>query len=603
MFVNFTPINFQNKSFQNIPKQQNIKYPNLAPLKHDTVSFGAMKKSEFVGIDLAVVQKFQAPIEKFNSNDDLQKWAGYKAEAITENDFGGRHEETEIQRNAMLKEWSDYVLYENNAYKKTTALLILNAITKDLESDNDNLPPVLNKGVLADCIDEIDKNTKNNPKYQFDLNKMYQNKLRAFYIDDIETDTGETATKWIIIPSAKHDPKNFKANVEKLKALSYKTWCTKSFNAEPYLWQGDFHIYLENGKPKLGVRFIGDEIEEIQGELNNSRIPVNYFDVIQNHISENNLKLTEDAKDEIKSAQTAKTEIKKIKKDLKEAIKNNDIKKIYNYFGIDAKEGKTGYLTISEYKQPSKDYTFQDLGIDENILIEKVKTIKGNANFRNSMLTDLKNLKYINGNASFWHSQVTNLGNLKIIGGNANFKYSKVTNLGNLETIGGDADFTNSQVTDLGNLQTIGRNAYFNYSQITNLANLEIIGGNADFRNSQITDFGNLEEIGGNACFYASQVTNLGNLETIGGDADFYDSQITDLGNLEKIEGKAYFNYSQVTDLGNLEKIGEGVVFNDSQVTDLGNLEKIGGEVYIKNSPLTVEDFKNIKIGGQISTK
>ena len=360
MFINLTPINFQHRNAQSNAKPQSVNYLSLAPLKYDTVSFGAMKKSEFEGIDLAVVQKFQAPIEKFNSNDDLQKWAGYKAEAITENDFGGRHEETEIQRKAMLKEWSDYVLYENNAYKKTTALLILNAITKDLESDNDNLPPVLNKGVLADCIDEIDKNTKNNPKYQFDLNKMYQNKLRAFYIDDIETDTGETGTKWIIIQSAKHDPKNFKANVEKLKVFSHKTWCTKSSNAEPYLWQGDFHVYLENGKPKLGVRFIDNEIKEIQGEQNNNKIPLIYLDIIQKYISENKLKLTTDAKKEIKSANAIKIEIKNIKKDLKEAIKKNDAKKIFSYLDKKVEEDKDGYLTISRYKQPSNNYTFKD---------------------------------------------------------------------------------------------------------------------------------------------------------------------------------------------------------------------------------------------------
>ena len=643
MFVNFTPINFQNKSFQNIPKQQNIKYPNLAPLAHDTVSFGAMKKKEFEGIDFAVVEKFKAPIEKFNSNEDLQNWAGDKAKAISNNDFGGRQAETKIQRKAIIKEWADYVFNENDAYTNTTALLILNAITKDLKPDNDNIPPALNKGVLADCIYEIDKNTKSDQKYQFDLNKMYQNKLRAFYMDDIETDTGEYDTKWVIIPSKKHDPENFEANVEKLKALSYKTWCTKSNNAEPYLAEGDFHVYLENGKPKLGVRFVGDKIKEIQGERNNNRIPIDYLDVMQKHISENNLELTNNAEDEIKSAESTKIEIKKIKNDLKDAIENNDVKTIYKYFGIEVEEDKDGYLTIFEYEQPSEDYTFQDLGIDENKLLEKVKKIEGDADFYNSEVTNLKNLEVIDGSANFCHSKITDLGTLEKIGGHAYFFNSQVTNLGNLKTIEADADFSDSQVTDLGNLQTIGGdanfrgsqitnlanletiggNAYFNYSQITNLANLEFIGGNADFRNSQITDFGNLEEIGGNACFYASQVTNLGNLETIGGDADFTNSQVTDLGNLqtisgnadfinsqitdfgnlEKIEGNAYFNYSQITNLANLEIIGGNADFRNSQVTDLGNLEKIGGEVYIKNSPLTVEDFKNIKIGGQISTK
>ena len=335
------------------------------------------------------------------SNDDLQNWAGDKAKVIANKDFGGRQAETKIQRKAMLKEWADYVFNENDAYTNTTALLILNAITKDLKPDNDNIPPALNKGVLADCIYEIDKNTKRDQKYQFDLNKMYQNKLRAFYMDDIETDTGEYDTKWVIIPSKEHDPENFEANVEKLKTLSYKTWCTKSNNAEPYLAEGDFHVYLENGKPKLGVRFVGDEIQEIQGERNNNRIPIDYLDVMQNHISENNLKLTNDAKDEIKSAERTRKKITKIKKDLKDAIENNDVKTIYKYFGIEVEEDKDGYLTISKYEQPSDDYTFQDLGIDENKLFKKVKTIKGNADFKNSQVTNLENLEVIGGNADF----------------------------------------------------------------------------------------------------------------------------------------------------------------------------------------------------------
>lgn len=485
MLINLSPINFQYN--KNIQKPHTVK-PNPEPLTYDTVSFGAMKKKEFEGIDLAVVQKFKAPIEKFNSNIDLQNWAKEKAEAITEKNFDGRCKETKIQRKAILKEWSDYIFNENDAYKSTTALLILNAITKDLEPDNDNIPPVLNKGILADCIYEIDKNTKSDSKYQFDLNKMYQNNLRAFYMDDTETNTGETATKWIVIPSKNNDPENFEANVEKLKALSYKTWCTKSNNAEPYLAEGDFHVYLENGKPKLGVRFVGDKIQEIQGEKNNRRIPLDYFDVIQNHISENKLELTDNAKDEIKSAKTARKEIKEIKKDLKEAIKNNDVKTIYKYFGINAKEDKDGYLTISEYKQPSKDYSFEDLGIDENKLFEKIKSINGNAYFGGSEITNLGNLEFIGGNADFLYSNVTDLGNLKSIGRDAYFVASKITDLGNLKSIGRNADFSYSEITDLGNLESIGGAAYFRYSKITSLGNLKSIGVNADIRNSKLKE-------------------------------------------------------------------------------------------------------------------
>ena len=562
-----------------------------------------MKKSEFKGIDLAVVQKFKAPIEKFNSDDDLQNWAGEQAKAIADNDFGGRHEETEIQRKALLGEWSDYVLDENNAYKKTTALLILNAITKYLEPDNDNIPPVLNKGVLADCIDEIDKNTKNNPKYQFDLNKMYQNKLRTFYMDDIETDTGETATKWVVIPSAKHDPKNFKANVEKLMVFSHKTWCTKSSNAEPYLWQGDFHVYLENGKPKLGIRFVEEEIKEIQGEQNNNKIPLKYLDIIQKHISENKLKLTTDAKKEIKSAKAIKTEIKKIKKDLKEAIKKNDVKKIYNYFGKKVEEDKDGYLTISKYGQPSEDYTFKDLGIDENKLLEKVKRIEADADFSNSQATDLRNLETIGWCANFRNSQVVDLRNLKSIGMDADFRNSQVTNLENLKTIGRDAYFNNSQITNLENLKTIGRDAYFSNSQVVDLRSLEYIRGDADFSHSQVTNLKNLNSIGKSADFSNSQAIDLRNLKSIGEFANFSHSRVTDLRSLKSIGEGAIFSYSKVIDLRNLRSIGMSADFSHSQVANISKLKLVKDNVFIKNSPLTIEDFKNTKIGGSLINK
>ena len=381
MFINFAPINFQYKITQNSRLNQSITNPSRSLLAYDTVSFGAMKKKEFDGIDLAVVEKFKAPIEKFNNNEDLQNWAGKKAKAIANKDFGGRQTSTEIQRKVILNEWSDYVFNETDAYKNTAALLILNAITKDLKSDSDNIPPALNKGVLADCIYEIDKNIKSAPKYQFDFNKMYQNKLRVFYMDDGETNTGETATKWIVIPSVEHDRENFETNLKKMKALSYKTWCTKSNNAVPYLVKGDFHVYLENGKPKLGVRFVGDKIQEIQGTNNNNRIPFTYFDVIDNYIKENNFKLSNRALDELNSAKRVKKELQKIKVDLKAAIEVNDIKTIYNYFGIETEEDKDGYLIISAYKQPSKDYTFKDIGINENRLLEKVKKIKGDADY------------------------------------------------------------------------------------------------------------------------------------------------------------------------------------------------------------------------------
>ena len=561
-------------------------YPNLEPLQHDTVTFGAMKKSKFSGIDRAVVENFKAPIEKFYTNADLQKWSFENALELANKDYGGRKEETKIQRKVMLKEWSDYVLQENDGYTNAMSLLILDAVTKDLKPDNDTIPPVLNKGVLADCIAELDKNTKEVPKYQFNLNKIYKTKLQSYYLDDTQTRPGETSTKWVKIPSKSHDPEHFDENVEKLKTLSYKTWCTKSFNAEPYLEEGDFHIYLENGQPKVGVRFVNDKIQEIQGEANNGRIPLKYLSTVEEHIKEDDLRLTSNVRSEIQDAKELEKEVIRIKSDLKEAIESNDAARIYEYFGVEVEADKSGLLTISEYRQPLSDITYSDIGIDENKLFERVKTIKGNADFSDSLITDLGNLKLIGGNANFRYSQVIDLGQLKSIGGNVRFSNSQVSNLGNLESIGRDAWFSNSQVRNLGNLKSIGRDVWFTNSQVRNLGNLKSIGGDADFSASQVIDLGNLKSIGRNAYFGNSQITNLGNLESIGGDAVFEISQVIDLGKLKSIGGDAWFSDSEIIELGNLESISGDAYFSDSQVMDLGKLKFVGGEIYYNHQSM-----------------
>ena len=594
-------------SINNFTQQYNAKketqkcsnYPNLAPLKFDTVSFGAMKKAQFKGIDHFVVEKFKAPIEKFNLANDLQAWAKKSIEVIKSKDFGGRCQETKTQRKAMIKEWVDYITKGNSAYTPAIGLLILSAITSDLGEKDDNIPPVLNKGVLADTVSDTEKMLTNNPKAQLNFSKMYKNKLRSFYMED--TKTGETETKWIIIPSKKNDPENFEANVEKLKTLSHKNWCTKSFNAEPYLAEGDFHVYLENGQPKLGVRFEDEEIVEIQGEKNDTNIPVKYLELVKKYNKDNNFILSEDAKDQVFDAEKMKKQINAIKKDLGDSINLNtieDAEKVLNYLGLEAKrdENKDG-LIISEYKQINYDLTFTDLDIDENKFFNYITEINGYADFFDTQVTNLNRLEKIKGNACFTNSQVKSLGNLKIIEGSAIFKESIITTLENLIEIGEEADFSYSKIQDLGSLEKIGSCATFSNSKIINLGNLKVIGDNADFSGSLIEDLSKLEKIEGDAYFQFSKLKSLGNLKKIGGNAYFNGAEIDNLGKLNEIEGDAYFQFSKLKSLSNLKRIGGKAVFYGSKIINLGKLKVIGDDADFYNSK--VNDLGNLEeIGG-----
>ena len=594
-------------SINNFTQQYNAKketqkcsnYPNLAPLKFDTVSFGAMKKAQFKGIDHFVVEKFKAPIEKFNLANDLQAWAKKSIEVLKSKDFGGRCQETKTQRKAMIKEWVDYITKGNSAYTPAIGLLILSAITSDLGEKDNNIPPVLNKGVLADTVSDTEKMLTNNPKAQLNFSKMYKNKLRSFYMED--TKTGETETKWIIIPSKKNDPENFEANVEKLKTLSHKNWCTKSFNAEPYLAEGDFHVYLENGQPKLGVRFEDEEIVEIQGEKNDTNIPVKYLELVKKYNKDNNFILSEDAKDQVFDAEKMKKQINAIKKDLGDSINLNtieDAEKVLNYLGLEAKrdENKDG-LIISEYKQINYDLTFTDLDIDENKFFNYITEINGYADFFDTQVTNLNRLEKIKGNACFTNSQVKSLGNLKIIEGSAIFKESIITTLENLIEIGEEADFSYSKIQDLGSLEKIGSCATFSNSKIINLGNLKVIGDNADFSGSLIEDLSKLEKIEGDAYFQFSKLKSLGNLKKIGGNAYFNGAEIDNLGKLNEIEGDAYFQFSKLKSLSNLKRIGGKAVFYGSKIINLGKLKVIGDDADFYNSK--VNDLGNLEeIGG-----
>ena len=502
-------------------------YPNLQPLKADTVSFTAMKKSQFNGWDLACVERFkEINIQKFNSREDLDDFAQKKLDEKykLEQYHNGNIEDTK-ERLARIQCWIEYLTRENNIYdtKPVLSLIIFDSITKDVKPNNHEQPPLLNPGVLAQIVEQIETRLKEDKAYNFNFAKTYQNNLRMYEMGrDDDMDTGETETKWIKIPSKGNDPENFEKNVGKLKTLSHRSWCTKTTHAEEYLEQGDFHVYLENGKPKAGIRFINNNIEEIQGELNNSAIPVKYLDMIESYVKENDFNTTKVEKN-LKNARETSIKFEKLKKEIAEIPKDDKMADAtLKKCGIEVTY-EDGKRILSEYKQPHEGFTYSDLGINENELVKDVYKIKGNANFKNSKATDLSSL----------------------------------------ETIGGYAWFQNSQVTDLSSLKTIGEDADFRKSQVTNLSSLKTIGGDAHFENSKVTDLSSLESIGKNAYFYNSQVIDLCRLETI----------------------------------------GKHAWFENSQVRSVPSLIKIVNDVYIKDSYLTPDDFKNVKIGGKIITE
>ena len=255
-----------------------------------TLSFTALKKSAFNGIDFAVVEKFKAPIEKFNSTDDFNTWADNEFYKICCKKYGGRQYETVIKRESMICLWEENLSF-CKCYTPAEKLLIMDSMTKDLKPNDDNICPIFNKKVLDDTLDEVKNSLSKDRKYQFDFGKIYKSNLRKMYIENSSFKADES--KWIIIPSQINDPDNFESNIEKLQTLSSHEWCTKQGGARVYLSDGDMHIYMEQGKPKLAIRFNEDVVKEVNSELNDYIIPKEYIGILDNYMKENDFLTTE----------------------------------------------------------------------------------------------------------------------------------------------------------------------------------------------------------------------------------------------------------------------------------------------------------------------
>ncbi|MDR1167359.1 MAG: hypothetical protein LBK53_00515, partial [Heliobacteriaceae bacterium] len=406
MKVNFPFSNYVYKPYSGCQRQYSPQY--------DTVSFGAMKKNQFDGFNLLCINMYKFPLEKFKTADDLQSSAQKELDKKLDlEQYKTKDPEDTQERLGILTEWKRYLTEENELYANNPALTIIVAgsIVRDLKPDNREMPPALNPGVLANTVEQIENILKDNGECIVDFNKIYRNNLRLYAMGSDETNTGETETRWIIIPSKIHDSEHFEDNVERLKVLSHRSWCTKSYSAKPYLLKNDFHIYLENGKPKVGIRFNEGIIEEIQGERNNSRIPHQYIEQIEDHIN-NRYETHTSIKSGIEKAKRIKQKVDEYRLKFANAIIQKDFDSILNEFGIEVSYDENNKRILSKYCPPDEDFSYADLGINDNKLLKDVVKIEGDADFYKSQVTDLSTLRSIGGKALFAFSQVTDLSNL-----------------------------------------------------------------------------------------------------------------------------------------------------------------------------------------------
>ena len=95
------------------------------------------------------------------------------------------------------------------------SFLALNGIVKDLDSENDKLPPVLNSEILNTTFFQIKERLNKNKDDYFDFKKIYCENLKNMFLREADEVLNNNKTGWVIIPSRAQNLGKFKENVIK----------------------------------------------------------------------------------------------------------------------------------------------------------------------------------------------------------------------------------------------------------------------------------------------------------------------------------------------------------------------------------------------------
>lgn len=591
---------------------------NLLPLKCDTFCFSSKKtQNNYDLFEKAVIEKYDDKTERIKSRKDLNDWIEHSIEVMPFRLYDEDSTEEIKPQKKKYDEWYKYISKDKNNYSPALKFLILDSITTTLENNRNAISPIFNEIVVKETVSDYAQMLQDNKKCKLDFDKLYVKKLLAYYLTG--DSNSEVGTQWIVVPSKKNDSNNFEKNIELLKTLAYDDCGSIANYAMLNLQDGDVHYYIENGYPKIGIRFVGKEISEIRGENNKTNphtsVHFDYIDIVNNYIQSHNYNVARSEKEQLSESLNLKIETDKIKSDLKEAIKNKDSESIFNYFGINTKYDTDGKFIISEYKQPSKKYTFKEIGIDENELLKNVVKIEGNADFTNSVanifpnleiiegdvvfknviINDLSKLKTIKGNVTLEKCKIDNISNLKTIDGNATIKDSRINHISSLENVNGCFTIDFSKIQDMGGLKNVDKNFHISSSFIKDISNLKTVGGSIMLLSVKNIGLDNLKTVGENLQILFSTVKNIDSLEAIGKSCILNKPKIKTFNNLKSIIGTLIICDKVGISFPKLEEIGCYAHITGPARTKFPNLKKVGNGIELTDTPLTVQDFKNVQ--------
>lgn len=361
------------------------------------------------------------------------------------------------------------------------------------------------------------------------LNKSVYEKSNVS-IDNVDT-FGKG--KWIRFEGKKNNPDSYIRRAQELSSMVQDTpWCTKE-QASMHLEEGDFYLFVDNNnKARIGVKLIGDRIDEVRGikNANAQELEEEYRDVAIEFLTKNeNIKFGKEWLEKEKWNMRLIEYSRKIDEGTlsKEDIKNlvYDLTEISDYKAHYAQCGNR--LELLE--------KIVDMKVIRKALAKKYGCKPKQVCLGNVEKSDINQVKFP----------------YVVVLGNAHFsEYGYKMDLSNLRFVLGDLHCIDNSVYNLNNLEVVSGSLHFTHISEEHLDNLRVIGEIGDLYETNIKSMKNLKEIGGTFALICSEVGDLSGLETIGEDLHFEYGRAEDLSGLKNVNGNVYLAYSSIGKIG-----------------------------------------------------
>lgn len=268
-----------------------------------------------------------------------------------------------------------------------------------------------------------------------------------------------------------------------------------------------------------------------------------------------------------------------LKSKIEASLSMEDYDGILNACGIEVKQNEQGEKILTSFHQPSQKYSFADLGVDENKLLQDVVGVDGDFDIADSTVSSLPNLKYVRGSVDMAMKNDVSMPNLQSVGRSVRAPYTSNIDMSSLSVINGHANFEGATDVDLSSLVKIADSATFVDAENVMLSNLLYTGDDLDISLSSGIETPKLTDVGGSLIAREADIEDLSSVKFIKGSVDVSDSKVAKLATGIMVDGDIHAENSKLTAI----RIGS-----------------VGGSVFIKGTNMEMTDFFQQNICGHV---